>query len=133
MSCSRIGNCRHRLALLLRCIRSRHGREGHFHSLFDHLDIMNAAPEMAPVWHVTGLALDAFLGIDALTPLLIRIFNELAIQGKITRVKLVIAFTELGALKRHALGKSPMWQDRFRWQGRQLCTPWWALPTTPEL
>jgi hypothetical protein len=84
---------------------------------------MDATPEMASVWHMAALTVPALSGIHALSPFFIGILNQFAMQGKIPRLKLVTAPTELGALERHTLCEATVWHSRAGGKGWKLSPP----------
>lgn len=67
------------LDLIARTIRWSGGCDGNGHGLLDHGGIVNAAPEMAPLRHMAVLALRTLGSIRALAPLVVGIFEQLAV------------------------------------------------------
>ena len=64
-----------------------------------HLRIVDAAPQMPPVGHVTVLAVHALAGEPAGPPFLVGVLHELAVDGQARRFELVTATAELRALE----------------------------------
>lgn len=113
MAGSNIDNSDHRLQPVTGQICVGSELDGYGKRLFDHVRVVNAAPGMAAVRHVTMLTLNTVCRIGTQPPLLIGVFEELAIQGKVVRLELMRAFTERRLLVSHAFGEAAMGQRRL--------------------
>ncbi len=55
---------------------------------------MDAAPQVAPIGHVAGLAVPALARIAARLPFRIGVFQQFAVEGETVRLELVAAGAE---------------------------------------
>jgi len=69
---------------------------------------MNAAPKMAPVGHVTGLALHTFCRVIARQPFVIGVLNQFTVKGIIIFAKLMADF-EKADLPKALSALKPLW------------------------
>src|SRR2546427_96516 len=79
-----------------------------------HVGIVDAAPQMLPLRHVTVLALDALTGEPARLPFVVGVLEQLAVQREPVGRELVTAAAELG-LEEGGRASDPVVRQRLPW------------------